>query len=127
MGLEVGIERNAVVEYRLSFDDDGYYWFLHPLFAALAERTGIYIDLYGHASFHPGNIHHLERLIADARALVQDRPDVWQVSIGHQPFPVEREIYQEVSKSLMSEKLDVLSELVREVKKTSASLVFLGD
>lgn len=127
MGLDVGMARDGAVQYRLSFVDEGYDWFLHPLFAALAERIGIYIDLYGDASFHPGNINHLERLIVDARAFAQDQPETWQVSIGRQSVPIEREIYREVDKRVLLAKLDSLSDLVREVKETSASLVFLGE
>ena len=35
----------------LAFGDDGYYWFLYPMFESLFAETGQFIDLYGYALF----------------------------------------------------------------------------
>lgn len=55
MALDVTIKglMPAGLRNGISFDDDGYYWFMHPWFEMLAGQTGKYIDLYGGAEFTP--------------------------------------------------------------------------
>ncbi len=55
-------------------EDDGYYWFLHPLFVALAEETGQYVDLYGGARFQGQDLDALERALASSRQLIEVQP-----------------------------------------------------
>ena len=49
--LDIGVgdalhQPSDPAEPSLGFEgDDGYYWFLHPLFERLAAETGQYIDL----------------------------------------------------------------------------------
>ena len=50
-----------------SFEDDGYYWFLYPLFEELAKETGQHIDLYDGAAFSGISLEALARTIASAR------------------------------------------------------------
>ena len=63
------------------FHDDGYYWFMWPLFEALAERTGQVIDLYGSAAFHGPALESFREILCEARALVQAQPETWQVVV----------------------------------------------
>ena len=56
MGLDIGIGDAQVGrlmrnEPSIVFEDDGYYWYLHPFFEVLRAETGEYIDLYGGANF----------------------------------------------------------------------------
>ncbi len=127
MSLEVGIQNGKETNYRLSLEDDGYYWFLHPLFEKMANSIGIYIDLYGHAQFKKDNIVYLESLLKEAYLMILDKPDYWDVHTGTQTAPIEKEIYSKVSKSQFIEKLDVLSSMVSEVKNSDSKMVFSGD
>jgi hypothetical protein len=50
MALDIGIGNGTSLspvngELSISLDNDGYYWFLHPLFEDLRAATGQYIDL----------------------------------------------------------------------------------
>jgi hypothetical protein len=56
MALDIGLDVGGSMspsrsEPSLTLDDDGYYWFLHPLWERLRPETGQYIDLYGYAGF----------------------------------------------------------------------------
>ena len=61
-------------EPSLGLEDDGYYWFLHPLFERLAGETGQYIDLYGDALFAGPDLLALSRMLSEARRLVGPSP-----------------------------------------------------
>jgi hypothetical protein len=76
------------VEPGLALDDDGYYWFLHPLFEELQASTGQYIDLYGDAAFVGANLDALGRILSAARRLVEAQPKSWKVHTGTQMLPV---------------------------------------
>src|SRR5690242_164161 len=70
-------------------DDDtgGYYWFLHPLFCSLAEKTGQYIDLYGDAEFRGDDLQSLRQTLVEARQLVETQPERWSVHVGTRSMP----------------------------------------
>lgn len=127
MGLDVGLRLNGKFQNHFSFDDDGYYWFLYPSIEKLREQTGIYIDLYGDAEFHKGNIDQLESLIQDARVRMNDKPEYWQEHCGAQSFPQQAEIFYKVSKQEMRKKLDAIANLIREVKINGVEIIFTGD
>src|SRR3954463_10805510 len=86
------------------YDDDntgGYYWFLHPLFERLAEKTGQYIDLYGDAEFRGDDLSSLRQTLLEAQRLVAAQPERWPVCRGtvampNATLPVPRESFQEV-------------------------------
>ncbi len=66
-------EGPVVKFYDCDKDDDdtgGYYWFLHPLFHRLAEKTGQYIDLYGDAEFRGDDLQLFREILVEARQLV---------------------------------------------------------
>ena len=67
-------------EHICSFEDDGYYWFLHPLFEELKQRTGQYTDLYGCAAFSGHTLNELKSSITGATQLAQLQPDTWEVN-----------------------------------------------
>lgn len=87
MSLDIGIplSKSSMLdrsEPRLSLEDDGYYWFLHPLFENLEAETGQYIDLYGGASFGGEKLLSLERMLRAARELIESQPTTWQVRVA---------------------------------------------
>jgi hypothetical protein len=99
MSLDIGIgDGSSLVpvpgEPSLFLDDDGYYWFLHPLFGRLQAETGQYIDLYGDASFVGESLAALERLLLEARTLIESQPDTWDVHVGTQILPKGRDLFK---------------------------------
>ena len=65
MSLDIGIgDGSSLVPERdepsLFLEDDGYYWFLHPLFEGLQAETGQYIDSR-RRDFSRGSLAALER------------------------------------------------------------------
>jgi hypothetical protein len=86
MALDIGIGDGTSLipvqgEPSLYLEDDGYYWFLHPLFERLCAETRQYIDLYGDASFFDGALTALEQLLVEARDLIESQPETWQVDV----------------------------------------------
>ena len=127
MAVDIGIEINNEITYYVNFGDDGYYWFLYPLFEELSKRTGIYIDLYGDAEFTKGNINQFETLLDKATQMVENQPASWAVHIGTQTHPVEKKLYSQVVKKEFYNKINKLRELILEVKNDSATLICTGD
>src|SRR4051794_35152256 len=83
----------------VDLEDDGYYWFLTPLFGELALKTGQYVDLYGDACFKGKTLDEFKRALSDARRLVNGKPDRWRVHVGTQTLPKYKELYRTVVKS----------------------------
>lgn len=115
-------------EYFCSFhDDEGYYWFLHPLFDELRAETGEYIDLYGGAVFKGVTLDALARTIDNARIFVNAQPDRWDVVTGIRMGLVPREIHSTVEKPQMMTLLEKLEEAVNKAKAVGAYVTFWGD
>ena len=127
MGLDIGIEKNKKVEYLTHLDDDGYYWYLHPLFDKLRKSTGVYIDLYGYAEFDRDSIEVLESMLSQASEWISKEPDIWKVHTGSQLSPIQKEIYETVTKIEFEKKLKLLNQLISEVKESGSKLIFMGD
>ena len=89
MSLEIRLltQDSANSPFDLSLDNDGYYWYMHPWFEELARETGRYIDLYGETEFTAQQIPRLRELLAQVRSTIEDRPRVWNVSIGTLTYP----------------------------------------
>jgi len=105
MALNIGIGDSTSLipvqgEPSLCLEDDGYYWFLYPLFDRLRVETGQYIDLYGDASFGDGALAALERLLAEARARIESQPDEWEVHVGMQIMPTGKDLFKAVGSKI---------------------------
>lgn len=120
----VGDDYRHVCSFR---DDEGYYWFLHPLFEELRADTGEYIDLYGGAVFKGDALGALARTVAAARVLVDAQPDQWDVVIGIKMAPEPEEIHTTVEKKQMLNLLSKLEEAVSTAKAVGAYVTFWGD
>ena len=127
MSLDVGIQQGDQVNYRMSIEDDGYYWYLHPLFETMHQQIGIYIDLYGDAEFTTGNINQLESIIENATEMIAVEPESWDVCIGTQTHPVKKKLFSKVTKKGFNKRLKTLKEMIAEVRNNSAKLLFVGD
>lgn len=106
MALDVGIgDGKSLIpvqnEPSLFLEDDGYYWFLHPLFERLRTETGQYIDLYGDASFGEANLSALEQVLKEARALVESQPVAWEVHVGTQIIPKGKDLFKVVGAEIV--------------------------
>ena len=99
MSLDIGIgDGSSLVpvqgEPSLFLDNNGYYWFLHPLFGRLQAETGQYVDLYGDASFLGESLAALERLLSEALTLIESQPETWDVSNGTQILPKGEDLFK---------------------------------
>ena len=132
MALDIGVGDGASLvpvqgEPALYLDDDGYYWFLHPLFARLQAETGQYIDLYGDAAFAGPELASLKRMLAEARSLAEAQPASWQVHVGTQTAPTCRELYEPVRREALLALLDRWDEVVRRAEELNRPVVCFGD
>ncbi len=116
-------------------DDDtgGYYWFLHPLFARLAEKTGQYIDLYGDAEFRGDDLELLRQTLLEARQLVATHPEQWSVYVGTSSMPNATppvppwKVFKKVERSKFLSLLDALLAIVDRASSTGVPVVCVGD
>ncbi|WP_394796356.1 hypothetical protein [Armatimonas sp.] len=111
----------------LFLNNDGYYWFLHPLFTQLAEQTGQYIDLYGNAYFEGTNISPLQEVLTQARQQVENQPGTWHVSIGFQTHPEYKEVFEEVNRATFLQMLNQWNSLVKLAQQRNHGIVCWGD
>ena len=133
LGIHIAADHKsppAPGEPAVSFDDDengGYYWFLHPLFAKLAETTGQYIDLYGNAEFRGESLDALGEALHEACRLIREQPARWMVHVGTQTAPTHREVFKEVERSKFEALLEQFSTIVARSKATGLPVICLGD
>lgn len=132
MAVDIGVGDGSSLapasdEPWLCLNDDGYYWFLHPLFERLHAETGQYIDLYGDASFAGERLAALERTLAEARRLVEARPETWSVHVGTEVRPWHRELYRPVEREAMLELLDRWAAVVARARQLGRPVVCFGD
>jgi hypothetical protein len=117
---------------RVNLEDDGYYWFLYPLFERLAERTGQIIDPYSAATFAGPAVAALRETLAEARRLVVAMPEQWDVktgeSIGSTLHPTPpTPVYETVRRDAFERLLRRFEGLVDAALATDRPIVCLGD
>ena len=132
MSLDIGIGDGSspqplASEPTCQINDEGLYWFLHPLFERLRAATGQYIDLYGGASFAGYSLIALQRMLADARTLVQAQPVSWQVHVGTQTAPVHREVYRPVECGALLSFITAWERIVARAEELGKPVVCFGD
>ncbi len=130
--LDIGVGNAAgkppiPIEPILTLDDDGYYWFLHPLFEELRAATGQYIDLYGNATFTGANLDALDGILSAAQRLVELQPECWEVHIGTQVLPVQKEIYKPVKRTEFFRLLGLWEHVLERARQTGHPVVCFGD
>jgi hypothetical protein len=132
MALDIGVGDGCSLtpmqnQSSLCLENDGVYWFLHPLFERLRVETGQYIDLYGDASFAGDGLPALKRMLAEARSLAESQPECWQVNVGTQVSPVSRELYEPVRREVLLALLAQWAEVVRRAEELECPVVCCGD
>ncbi len=115
------------LRHGLSFDDDGYYWFMHPWFESLAKQTGKYIDLYGRVEFSPSEFPRLRDITAEVRERIRQQPTSWQVTTGWQTHPLRKEITKKVNRSDFLRLLDAFDRLMDTASSTGESIECIED
>lgn len=95
MGIDIGIGDGlsfspCANEPHFALADDGYYWYLHPLFEDLRTATGQYIDLYGDASSSSNDLGALANTLKGMRKLIETQPERWEVCTGQELVPYQR-------------------------------------
>jgi hypothetical protein len=127
MALDIGVGGKTLYldddEPGLALEDDGYYWFLYPLFVELQKATGELIDLYDGATFQGGQLAALGRTLSAARSLVASQPAAWQVNVSVPESPV----YKTVNRDQFMALLDRFDHIVARAKALGRPVVCLGD
>jgi hypothetical protein len=127
MGLDIGAyppgSAKAPPVCSVMLDDDGYYWFLHPLF----EAAGLHIDLYGDATFGTSHFGRLKKLLHGASELVEARPAKWQVKVGTILVPEKKDAFALVTKVEFRELLAKLRRVVEEAERLGGYVECQGD
>jgi hypothetical protein len=111
----------------LAFEDDGYYWFLHPLFERLRKETGKYIDLYGDALFSRNDWPRLRALLSEAEAMVNHQPTRWEVCVGTQLHPTQREVYRTVNREELLRLIATFETLLDVAEQCDGVIECVGD
>jgi len=130
MSLDIRLSTSRAAA--LSFEDDGYYWFMYPLIEDLRIKTGQYIDLYGGAAFAGKSLESLRETLIGAAQMVEGMPDRWEVQTGSsigsylKPTP-PTPIYGTVHKSDFVLLLRAFLELVDTAIARKATVVCAGD
>jgi hypothetical protein len=114
-------------EGAISFDDDGYFWFLYPIFQEIYTKTGEMIDLYEVTIFKGDNLLLLQEAIEKGLNLVENQPLEWDVHIGTQYYPIQQELYSTVVKQDFLNLLHTFQKLVRRAINNGETLICYGD
>lgn len=136
MPLDVGFAERMVTQpyptIRLSFDDDGYYWFCYPFFEELARQTGQMIDLNDGAWFSGSKLDDLLRTLTRIVERAREMPRAWDQCVGYSigshiaptpPLPIHKPVNRDALLSLVTQ----FMELVNEAKHRGLWIACLGD
>lgn len=132
MSLDIGVGDGRRLwpiedEPSLALEDDGYYWFLEPLFQELYEKTEVYVDLYGAVSLKGEDLAALEQVIASAIDLVATQPETWQVCTGTQITPERKHFFQTVERDHFLAQLAQFQQIIARAKELGQPVVCFGD
>lgn len=131
MGLDIGAfppgQPKAPPICWVTFENDGYYWFLHGLFEELRNETGLYLDLYGDAMFATSHLPRLKKLLDRATELVEAQPARWSVNVGTRVHPVEEDVFSTVTKQEFRRLLAEFRRVVDEAERLGGYVQCAGD
>jgi hypothetical protein len=131
MALEVYLSSFKEVDNKakcldLSFDDNGYYWYMYPFFEEIGKSHGLMIDLYGDAKFFGGNLNILEEQIVKISESIENQPKEWKVKIGEE-YPGKKELFDLVNKKQFEKLIQKILHSISIAKKEDKYLIFIGD
>lgn len=112
---------------QMVLNDDGYYWFLHPLFERLRDQCGKYIDLYGDAVFTRDDYPRLRQLLDEAVELAKQQPQSWDVHVGTQLGPTRKELYKPVQREQLLKLIATLGSVIDVAERMGGQVECVGD
>lgn len=136
MALDVYLQKDASLpksgENRfLSFEDDGYYWFLYEFFEDISKQSNQIIDRCEDAFFIGKDLDLFSRMIESVRKAILEKPNVWEEFIG---TTIEKgvrtkveKIYSTVHKKELESILAKLETAVGKAKEENIGILFFGD
>ena len=118
MALDVYLQKDKSLpktsEHRfLSFEDDGYFWFLSDFFKDLEKKTEQAINLYDDAFFEGENLDLLNQTIQKAKTAISQKPEIWEEFIGTIVHKGEGKIEKRFS-TVHKKKLDAVLEKLKK-------------
>lgn len=128
--IRVGRALHTEPGLALVLNDDGCYWFLHPLFERLREQCGKYVDLYGDATFTRDDFPRLRRLLDEAETLVKQQPETWKVHVGTQfdsKTQKETKVYNAVRREQVLSFVATLRRMMERAESLGGQIECLGD
>lgn len=116
----------------LSFEDDGYFWFLyHPFFEELNKQSAQIIDPSDDAFFEGESLDLLSRTVERAKKAISQQSDIWEEFIGtiveksNGTKVIKR--YSTVHRKELESILTKLENAVNEAKDKHIGILFFGD
>ena len=118
------------IPVELSFENDGYYWFLYRYFeSANLDRRHELIDLYGGAEICGYQLDRLEDELHTALLDIQGHPALWPVLVGWSSGTVCRETEDKrmIEKVKLVAVIESLLGLIKRAREEKLKLVYVGD
>lgn len=110
------------------FDDGGDFWFLQPFFKKLKAATSQTIDLYDDCKFIGKGLVNLKiELIKEINRIGNLEEDKWEQYIGTQTHPIKKELYKDVTKIELLDKLEKWLNITELAIDTNEYVLGLGD
>ena len=109
------------------FDDDGYYWFLDPLFEQVYAQTGKRIDLHGRAEFNAAQLSVLQTVIQQGREFVQQLPERWAVPAHLRRSSTPEPLRMTVTKQQFLSLFEQFDHLIAQAIAQHEHIVCIGD
>lgn len=110
----------------IQFDDDsfGYYCFLLPLLDGLAKKTRQYVERERDAVYEGATLEDLAATIANAKQLLEQKPDTWEEHVFPRVFPYHEIIYTTVSKQRMEKIIETIEAAVEKARSNGLYITF---
>ena len=118
--------KDVFKKHFISFDDDGYYWELYPVFEKVNSVTGQLIDLYDGANFNSQTQLFLKQCLKEKLNEIKLKKDNWEVIVGW-TMEDKKEILKAVSKDKVIHLLETFIRSIDIAKRKNRSIIFLGD
>ena len=114
-------------DHSFAFEDEAIFWYLHPTFNSVYDRTGQIIDLYEMALFRGADLTILREALATVRHDAGAQPQQWEVHVGTQTSPTVKELYRTVTRRNLLNLIDRCLELIDKATAEGIGVAFTGD
>jgi hypothetical protein len=118
---------NFYATHAVRLDDDGYYWFLYPLFEQVYAQTGKRIELHGRAEFNAAQLSILQAAIQQGREFVQQLPETWSVPSHLRRGSTSEPLRMTVSKQQFLSLFEQFDHLITQAIAQQEHIVCIGD